>query len=85
MDTESTQDFLLNIGPNFKRFTENFVSEGFKTIKELKCIQLPEDLEVILHGTTFNLAEKRQLQCAIKNIQQQEHQKQEIHDQGIYY
>lgn len=72
MSSQKTHDFLQHIGPDFIRFTDNFVKEGFKTVKELQCIKLPDDLNLILHGQKANLAEKRQMECAIKSLQKQD-------------
>ena len=61
-------EFLSDIGPSFIRFSSNLKDEGFTNTNTLKCIELPGDLDLILKDEKVNLAEKRQLQCALRNL-----------------
>lgn len=47
-----------------------FKREGFQNVKHLKCIVLHEDLSVILHGEEVMLAERRQMEEALKTLKQ---------------
>lgn len=66
----STENFLRGVDENLVKFAKYFKREGFHNEKHLKCIVLPEDLSVILHGEKVTLAERRQLEEALKTLKQ---------------
>lgn len=52
----STENFLRGVDENLVKFAKYFKREDFHNEKHLKCIVLPEDLSVILHGNTCRKA-----------------------------
>ena len=82
----STENFLREIDESLVKFTKFFQREGFYKEKELKCIMLPEDLSVILHGEKVTLAERRQLEEALKKLKLKDSKKTgNIHIEYIKY
>lgn len=72
----STENFLRGVDENLVKFAKYFKREGFHNEKHLKCIVLPEDLSVILHGEKVTLAERRQMEEALKTLKQNNLKKQ---------
>lgn len=72
----STENFLRGVDKNLVKFAKYFKREDFHNEKHLKCIVLPEVLSVILHGEKVTLAERRQLEEALKTLKQNNLKKQ---------
>ena len=64
----SAVDFFLQLGPDFKDYTDVFVKNGFNDVETISTMHIQEDLDTMFSGETMPLGHRRKIETAVKNM-----------------
>ena len=65
---KTSEDFFLQLGPNYTEYAEIFNENGFTDVSTICTMQIEEDLNTMIPGNSIPLGHRRKIQSAIQNL-----------------
>ena len=64
----STEDFFLQLGPDFEKYTSVFVANGFNDVDTICTMNIEDDISTMFKNEDLPLGHRRKMEAAIRNL-----------------